>query len=428
MRFPTVTGVAFRLLLASVVCFSPAAVYGQDEPSLPDRFFDDSAVREIRLTLNSRDWTALKQNFTENTYYPTMLVWEGITVRNVGIRSRGLGSRSGTKPGLRVDCDRYQAAQLCFGLKSFVLDNLVQDPSMLRERVTMQFFRRMGLPAPREAHVRLYVNNVFAGLYAAVEAIDKGFLGRNFGADNRGGVENDGYLYEYDWTEPYYFEFRGDDLDSYRMFDPKTNEKDAAVKIWGPIRDMVKAVNQVNDALFDRDVSTYLDLSLFARQIALENFIAEWDGILGYAGMNNFYMYRFEDTTRFQFLAWDKDNTFHALDYPILQGVGENILARRTLAISRYMNIYLDTLLDAGRSADEPDVEAESDDDEDRPSPGWLEREIRRQYEQIRSTARTDTLKPFSNGDFEAAVQQLLEFARQRSAFVRSEVQARRPR
>ena len=69
------------------------------------------------------------------------------------------------------------ADQTIAGLKSFVLDNLVQDPSMLKERLTMAFFRRMGLPAPREAHARLYINNQFSGLYAIVEAIDKGFVG-----------------------------------------------------------------------------------------------------------------------------------------------------------------------------------------------------------------------------------------------------------
>jgi spore coat protein CotH len=425
------TRLLVRSLLASVVLTFAAGARAQDDPSLADRFFDDSAVREIRLTLNSKDWAALKQNFTENTYYPTTLMWENITVRNVGIRSRGLGSRSGTKPGLRVDCDRYQAAQLCFGLKSFVLDNAVQDPSMIRERVAMQLFRRMGLPAPREAHVKLYVNDAFAGLYVAVESIDKVFLARTFGADSHGGVENDGYLFEYDWHEAYYFEYRGDDLESYKMFDPKTNENKAAAQIWGPVRDMIKIVNQTNDALFERDVSAFLDLSLFVRHIALENFIAEWDGILGYAGMNNFYLYRFEDTTRSQFLAWDKDNTFAAVDHPVLQGVSENVLARRTLAQPRYMNAYLDTLLEAAASAAEPDPEAEVVRDENGnavPSPGWLEREIQRQYTQIRTHARSDTMKPANNDEFEAAIRQLLEFARQRSAFVRGEVHARRGR
>ena len=45
-----------------------------------EEFFDDSTVHELRLTLNSKDWAALKENFKENIYYPAALQWRGVTV------------------------------------------------------------------------------------------------------------------------------------------------------------------------------------------------------------------------------------------------------------------------------------------------------------------------------------------------------------
>ena len=111
---------------------------------------------------------------------------------NVGIRSRGNGSRSGFKPGLRVDIDRYSSTQKFLGMKSFVLRNNTQDPSQLHEWLSMLFFRRMGLPASREAFARLFVNNQYAGLYTIVESVDKSFLTRQFG-------EDEGYLFDYDY-------------------------------------------------------------------------------------------------------------------------------------------------------------------------------------------------------------------------------------
>ena len=385
-----------------------------------DEFFDDSVVHEVRLSLNSKDWAALKQNFKENIYYPATLKWRDVTVSNVGIRSRGLGSRSGTKPGLRVDMDKYNVDQTFLGLKSFVLDNLTQDPSMLRERLSMAFFRRLGFPAPREAPARLYINDQEVGVYALVETIDKGFLGRSFGADSKGGTENDGYLFEYDYVKEYRFQYMGSNLDEYKIFQAKTHEKDADAKVYGPIEDMVQAVNETPDPIFNREVSNYLDLGKVANHLAIENFLAEDDGILGYAGMNNFYMYRFEDSKRSQFIAWDKDNTFHSVDFDIMSRVGDNVLARRTLSESQYKNAYLNTLLDAAASAMEPDAEAAKDkNDKDKASlPGWLEREVRRQYEQIRALARRDTFKPYSNDDFEASIEGLLTFARERANFV----------
>src|SRR5688500_3072744 len=129
-------GVRAVLLLATVCVAHPVRAQSMEE------FFDDSVVHDIRLTVNSKDWAALKQNYKENIYYAAALTWRDVTIRNIGIRSRGLGSRSATKPGLRVDIDRYSVDQTFVGLKSFVLDNLTQDPSMLRERLTMAFFRR----------------------------------------------------------------------------------------------------------------------------------------------------------------------------------------------------------------------------------------------------------------------------------------------
>ena len=64
-------------------------------------------------------------------------------------------------------------------------------------------------------------------------------------------------------------------------------------------------------------MSPYLDLTSFIRHVAIQNFLAEDDGILGGAGTANFHFYRFEDTTRHQFIAWDEDKAFSSTDRPI---------------------------------------------------------------------------------------------------------------
>src|SRR5688572_33255462 len=118
------------------------------------------------------------------------MTWNGITGSNGGIRSRGLGFRREQEAGLWVDFDRYSAGQQFLGLKSFVLDNLSQDFSGVKETVAMRFFTRLGIPAPRETHARLYVNGRYAGLYALVESVDKTMMGRVFGSIN-GNIQND---------------------------------------------------------------------------------------------------------------------------------------------------------------------------------------------------------------------------------------------
>src|SRR5439155_7327207 len=141
-----------------------------------DQFFDDSVLHDVYLTMNMKDWQTLQIHYLDNDYYTCNFKWRTTTLTSIAIRSRGTGSRNQAKPGLRVDFDRNVTGQKFLGLKSFILRNNTQDASSMHERIAMQLFRRIGLPAPREAHTRLWVNNRYVGMYMIVESVDKTFL------------------------------------------------------------------------------------------------------------------------------------------------------------------------------------------------------------------------------------------------------------
>lgn len=372
-----------------------------------DDFFNPDVLQRVELWMNEADWAKLKANFQENTYYPADFLWNGQTVRNVGIRSRGLGSRSATKPGLRVDIDRYSTQQEFLGLKSFVLDNLTQDHSGIKETATMRFFTRLGIPAPRETHTRLYVNGRYAGLYGLVESVDKTMMGRVFGSIGDD-IQNDGYLFEYNYIldRPWRFEYLGSGLTPYQeYFDIKTNESHTDEQIWRPIEELVRLVNQSSSGDFEPNVAPRLDLPAFVRYIAAQNFVANHDGFNGYAGMNNFYFYRLEDSTQHVFVAWDEDNAFLTHEYPIDTRLNDNVLSRRTLEIAAYSQQYLSVLNEAASSAE-----------------GWLRQEMQRQFEMISTAMQEDTQKPYSNAEYAAERDRLLAFPEARITYVRCEV------
>ncbi|HEX7281496.1 MAG TPA: hypothetical protein VF239_05530, partial [Vicinamibacterales bacterium] len=85
-------------LLLLVLALLPVAARAQTA----DDLFSRTDLQRVDLWVHSSDWAKLKAEFQTNTYYPADMTWNGITVRNVGIRSRGRGSRSPHKPGLRV--------------------------------------------------------------------------------------------------------------------------------------------------------------------------------------------------------------------------------------------------------------------------------------------------------------------------------------
>ena len=414
--------------LAALLIGSAARTYAQDTASLDAAaLFDDSQLQEIRLVVNARDWADLKANFQSNTYYAAQFIWRDRIVKNVGIRSRGTGSRSGSKPGLRVDFNRFDGLQHFLGLKSVVLRNNVQDASQLHERIAMRLFARLGRPAPREAHVRLYVNDDYAGLYSVVEAIDKVFLADRFGQDG-------GYLYEYDYDPadpPYRFEYRGAQPSAYspKPFKPVTHEQDPDAR---PIAEMVRAITETPDADFQGTVSNYLHLEGFVAHAAVEAFLAETDGLLGDWGMNNFYLYRFQGTSVSTVIPWDKSEAFKAgVTASVWRNVDDvppssrNALMVRAMQQPALRGVFLDTLLWCAQIADASELSETAA--SGAAATGWLEREVRRAADQVREAVREDRAAPFAFDEFEAEVQRLIDFAHDRGTIVREDVR-RSPR
>jgi spore coat protein CotH len=420
----------FRFVVAVVaLLFAAPAAWAQTDPS--DPFFDDTVLHDIKLSINAKDWESLKVHYLENTVYPCYFEWRDQIIRNIGIRSRGTGSRSGVKPGLRVDFDYYSTDQKFLGLKSVILRNNTQDASNMRERVSMLFFRRMEMKAEREAHARLYINSEYAGLYTIVESIDKTWLKKNLG-------EDDGHLYEYKFDNaaatPYDFGYIGADATLYAPlpFKPQTLESDPQGQV---LERLFWTVNQASDAVWRSAMQEFLDLNAFIRHVAIEVFLADQDGLTGDYGPNNFYLYRFDKKNLFKFLPWDKSQAFWESPSPnfsIFRNIEDgpenrrNKLVVRALKDGELRELYLDTLLECANRAIELGDTGAPANLSDPAQLGWLEAEIAREYDQIRQAVALDTTKITSNAEFEKAVSDIRNFARQRSEAVRAQVAADR--
>lgn len=408
-----------RLVAACTLVAALAAGVGPARAQTADDLFGGDTLHDIRLSLHSADWAKLKAEFLANTYYPADLEWRGVTVRNIGIRSRGLGTRNGIKPGLRVDMNRYASGQRFLGLRSVLLDNVYRDVSGIRDRVSMKLFARMGVPAPRISHARLFVNGEFAGVYAVVEELGEDFVRRVFRLPDSDEPDK-GTLYEYKWLDDWKFGYLGTDLDVYRQrFEARTHENDSTSDLYQPIEELVRTVNETSGDRFVSEVGELLDLPQLMRYFAIETFLVDYDGLVGYKGMANFYLYRPEYTRRATMIPWDKDQTFFAANRDTGHGIGGNELLRRAIDVPALHAIFLDTLDEAARVAEER---------ADGASRGWLEEEIVRAHDLIARDVERDPGRWFGVQDFADEYDRMLEFARTRPAFARCQADnARRP-
>lgn len=365
--------------------------------------FDQNTIQEIRLSVNSRDLRALRANTQLNTYYTADLQWKNVKVRNVGIRSRGQGSRNPIKPGLRVDMARYTTGQTLVGLSTIVLDNIWQDDSLLRERLAFTIFEKMGQPAPRESFCRLFINNEYFGLYAITEEIDGDFAKRVTG-------ETDGTVFEFHWFADR--QWRAEDLveiANYKvLLEPRSHTLDADSTLYGPIQQLFKEVNAPDDAVWRSRVEQYIDLTQLMTHIAIEQFLLDNDGFLGAQGMNNFYLYRFQGTQRHRLFVWDRDQSFLFREGPIAT-TDANVLFRRAMTYPDLRETYLQALEECARLS---------------AADSFLLLEIDRLVAIIFDAAAADTKKQWASDPtrFDAAVDFLRLFATNRPGQVLADV------
>jgi len=344
--------------------------------------FDPTVLHDARIEIDPAAWKALRVNYLSNQYYAANFSVDGVAVAQVGIRSRGDGSRSEEKPGLKVDFNQFVPSQEYYGYKTLVIDNLTTDASMLRERLAFLVFEAMGIASPRNAHARLTVNGEYWGLFALVEPVSKPFLKSRLG-------EESGTLFDYEWREYYDFEWRGGNPDAYvpEPFQPETNESkpDVATGLLG----FIQTMNEAPSANFVTTIGGWIDVDRFLSHVAVENALAEGDGILGDQGLNNFYLYEYGQKNRFVFIPWDKDNTFRSGSWPLYRNLDRNVLTARLTADPAKRAVYADAVVRATTSF---------------VNPRWLTPQLETAYQQIRAAALADVRKPFSNGAFEAAV------------------------
>jgi len=358
-----------------------AAVGATPSARAADAIFNPAVLHEFRIVMDAQDWTSLQKDFLSNQYYAANISVDGEVLQQVGVRSRGHGSRSGTKPGLLIDTNKYVSNQEFHGLKKLVLDNVTQDGSFLHEPLAYPAYEAMGVASPAISFTRLTVNDEFWGVYWLVENVDKNFLAARFG-------DKEGNLFKYDYVEDYRFQDKGSDARSYLgLFKPETHEDNPDAT---GLMEFIQAANSAPEAGFAAAMGQYIDVDRFLTYLAVENAIAGQDGFLGLQGMNNFYLYQFTGQKKFVFIPWDQDTSFVSGTWPVLERVDTNVLTRKLLADPAKKQFYLGQVKAAAARA---------------VNPSFLTPKLEAYYGLARNAILADTKKPFTNEQFEQGVQ-----------------------
>ena len=232
-------------------------------------------------------------------YRPNDDPGRAIVLPYIGLRLKGQASFHpiDRKPALKLKFDKYIKSQRFLGLRRLTLNNMEQDPSMVRERLSFHVYRQAGLIAPLCNSARVFVNGSYYGLYANVQTIDRTFVETRFqpAGGNLYDISNDGNVID---LQPA----------SKPSFQLQTN---TAVDRTSDLDALLEAVGGRSADLVD-DAASIVDLDQWLAVGAVQAVIADWDGYFG--GRNNYELYHDVGRGRFVLLPWGCDQTFGTLN------------------------------------------------------------------------------------------------------------------
>lgn len=317
-----------------------------DEPDTSGVLFDMSVVRRFDVTIPTdngppsswnlidSDWESPGCVAYSRPYHLGGLNAEGQSFSGAGVKIKGgCGSSRplDEKPSLKIHLswDEDPEDTTCpeerrlYSMERITLNNGVQDWSALHEHLSYQFYRMVGVTAPRSAAAVVYINDEYYGIYQHIETIDRHFLARHFDTSRGKGMMYEG-SYHCDLLT-------GDDIAATdgtcweREFDLDTcsgdpdpeddlqfnDERTAAEDPWRLLREFKQAI----EAIADPDdyypaITEIVAWDEFVAGWAASSILWDWDNYAQF--QNNFRIYHDPGTDKWHYLPWGTDQTWIA--------------------------------------------------------------------------------------------------------------------
>ncbi|MBL0388262.1 CotH kinase family protein [Tumebacillus sp. ITR2] len=207
------------------------------------------------------------------------------------------------------------------------------DPSMIRNKLSFDFFQRIGALAPHAHFVKLLLNGGSAGLYLQLESVD------------------DLYLKKRNLPPGAIFYAINDDANfsllrsnSNRLKDELEEGYEGKVSTeadWESLRELLYVINTTPQADFPNAIDQLVDIEQYFNWLAGVVCTHNFDGFI-----QNYALYRNGDTGRFQPIPWDYDGTWgrnlrgERLRADYIPITGYNSLTARLLAVPKFRVRY----------------------------------------------------------------------------------------
>ena len=214
-----------------------------------------------------------------------------------------------------------------------------KDPSMLRNKLSFDFFNEIGCLSPESRFVFLKINGKNEGVYLEIESVDERFLA------NRQLPEGS-----------IHYAIDGDanfSLMSNLDKEVKKSLKLGYEKKYGTgedderLQELILAINTISREEFEHEIVKYVNVDKYLRWLAGVIFTQNFDGFV-----HNYALYRNGETGLFEVIPWDYDATWgrdvngEIMREDYLRIEGFNTLTARILDVKTFRTQYKNLLED----------------------------------------------------------------------------------
>ncbi|MBN1211994.1 MAG: CotH kinase family protein [candidate division Zixibacteria bacterium] len=291
----------FYILISILVLVS--GVFGQD-------FYDVNRINTIEIIFAEENWDRLLDSLFaagEEERLTGTAVINGVTFDSVGVRYKGHSTYSPfwIKNPLNIKLDYIIDDRNIEGYETLKLANSLHDPSFVREVLGYEIARKY-MPAGRANYMKVFINDLYLGLYVSVQDIDK-FFARTHDYDDEGARFKAILGDETAFDTAVIWGYLGDDATSYAdLYEMKSDEG------WPELTNFLWVVNNVPAA-----VDSVLNVDRHLWMLAFDNLLANLDAPINIH--HNFYLFR-DFSDRFNPIIWDLNQSFGGFRFMVSTG------------------------------------------------------------------------------------------------------------
>jgi len=253
----------------------------------------EAKLPQYKLFIKPNDLRELKRDIWIDEPIPAQLTIEGKRLE-VDVAYRGSHIRDFLKKSYQVS---FYKPKKFRASKHIHLNAEFKDPSLIRNKLSFDFFAELGVLAPQSHHIFFILNGRAEGVYLEIESVDEYFLLRR-------NLPSGSIFYAVDGDANFSLM---SDLDKRTK---KSLELGYERKVGGTednyyLQEFIFNINTIAKSEFEKEIQKFVDIDKYLRWMAGIIFTSNYDGFV-----HNYALYRNGETRLFEVIPWDYDATW----------------------------------------------------------------------------------------------------------------------